>query len=416
MAVKKDFLRKLFLNNRFVLAFSIVVAFLFWLVITITENPIRDTTFSNITISVTAEGTAAGELGLDLISMSSSTATVKVSGPSYILAGLTASDISVSAPLDDVTEAGSYDITLSAASAKGGVSVVGVTPSKVSAVFDYTDTKQFTVEVEAVGAVAVSGLVADTPTVSNNSDSVLAITGPRSELQKIARVLVTAEVNETLSSTQSFDAGIKLFDADGNELDKSVYTIPVDSVKITVPILKQKTVPLEVAFSNTPAAYSAEKISYTASVSSVNILGPASSVDGIESIALTPIDFDSISADNNSFDVSPVLPNGVKLSENIDVVTVKINTSACSEKVLTVSEFRFKGVGDGLSATAGALKNVKICGPRAAVRSITASDLYAVADISGKTAGEYTVAVRVYSKTYDTVWQVGTYNVVVTIK
>ena len=415
MTVNKDFFRKLLKNDKFVLVFSLVAAFVLWMVITINENPVRDTTFSDITISVATEGTAAGDLGLDLISISSNTASVKVSGPSYLLSSLKSNDISVTLPLSDVTEAGSYEIDLVAASANtGGVNIVGITPAKVTAVFDYTDTKEFNVEVEAVGAVAVSGLVADTPTVSSSADATLSITGPRSELAKIYRVVALANVNKTLDSTQSFDANLHLYDADGKELDKSSYSIPM--VKITVPILKQKVVELKATFSNKPEYYETNDIPHTVSTKKVSILGPATTVDDIKSISLTPIDFDNISSNSKQFEVSPILPNGVKLAENIDVVTVTINTSSFKEKVYTVKNFEFKNIENGLSPTASSIKNVRIFGPRADMDKLSSSDLYAVADLSGKTAGEYTVSVRIYSKKYNTVWQLGTYNVVVTIK
>lgn len=417
MAVKKDIFSKLFSNNKFVFVFSLVAAFVLWMTITLVENPVRDTTFSDITISVVTDGTAAGELGLDLISITSPTATVRVSGPSYVLASLEATDISVTLPLSDVTEAGKYDINLSAASTKvGGVNIVGITPSKVTAVFDYTDTKQFNVEVEAIGAVAVSGLVADTPTVSNSADATIAITGPRSELSKISRVVAVAEVNEKLSATESFSAKLHLYDEAGNELAADAYSLPVTDLKITVPILKQKVVPLKVAFSNKPDFYAKNDISYNVSATRVSVLGPATTIDDLDSISLAPIDFDSITPNNNKFDVAPMLPNGVKLSENLEVVTVNVNINGFAENTFTVNNFEFKNITNGLTCTATAIKNVKICGPRATVRNLKATDLYAVADLQGKTAGEYTVAVRVYSKSHDNIWQIGTYNVVVTIK
>ncbi len=417
MAVKKDFFAKLFSNNKFVLVFSLIAAFVFWMTITIVENPVRDTTFSNITISVVTDGTAAGELGLDLVSISSPTATVSVSGPSYVLASLEATDISVTLPLSDVTEAGKYDISLSAASSKaGGVNIVGITPSKVTAVFDYTDTKQFDIEVEAVGAVAVSGLVADTPTVSNSSDATIAITGPRSELLKISRVVAVANVNEKLSATESYSAKLHLYDEEGNELETDVYSMPLSEVKITVPILKQKVIPLKVAFSNKPDYYTKNDVSYSVSATKVSVLGPATTIDELDSISLAPIDFDSITPTNNKFDVAPMLPNGVKFAENLEVVTVTVNTGGFTERTFTVNNFEFKNITNGLTCTASAIKNVKICGPRAVVRKLNAGDLYAVADMQGKTKGEYTVAVRIYSRSYDNIWQIGTYNVVVTIK
>ncbi len=415
MMFKKDSMRNLFYNRKFVFAFSLIVAFVFWLVITINQNPERTRVFSNITVSVSTEGTAAGELGLDVISKSADTVSVKVSGPSYVIASLSSSDISVSASIAEVTEAGTYELGLTAACAESGIKVLSVSPAKVSTVFDYVDTKLYNLEVEAVGATAVSGLIVDTPSVSTSSDSTISVTGARTELEKIARVVAVADVNSQLKNTSSFDADIHLYDAEGKELDKSAYSLSVSKVKITVPILKQKEVPIKVTFSNKPKAYANKDISYTASAQKVTIMGPESSIDTIESVSLAPINFDSVSKDNNSFDVAPILPNGVKLAENIETVTVVINTSGFSEGTYNVTEFKFQGT-DGKKVTASGVRNVKICGPSSAIRKIKSSGLYAVADLTGKAAGVYTVPVRIYAEDYDNIWQVGTYEVVVTVK
>ena len=62
------------------------------------------------------------------------------------------------------------------------------------------------------------------------------------------------------------------------------------------------------------------------------------------------------------------------------------------------------------------IRNVKICGPKDDIENITAGELYAVADLSGKSAGTYTVDVIIKSDDYDKVWQVGSYSVAVNIK
>lgn len=415
MKIKKDIMRNLFYNKKFVSAFSLIAAFVFWLVITINQNPERIRTFGNIPVSISTEGTAAGELGLDVISQSSNTASVRVSGPSYVIASLSSSDISVTAPLAMVTEAGEYELVLSASCSESGIKVLGVTPSKVKAVFDYVDTKLYNLEVEAKGATAVSGLIVDTPSVSTMTDSTITITGPRTELGKIAKVVAVADVNAQLKATTTFDANIHLYDANGEKVDASNFTLSVSKVKITVPILKQKEVPVKVTFSNVPKAYNEKDISHSVSTGKVTVMGPESTIDTIKSVSLAPIDFFSISKDNNSFDVAPVLPNGVKIAENIANVTVVISTSGLSEGTYNVSNFEFKGI-DSKKVSASGVRNVKICGPSAAIKKIKSSGLYAVADLTGKTAGVYTVPVRIFAENYDNIWQVGTYEVVVTVK
>ena len=419
MPVKKNWLRKLFYNDKFVIVFSLLAAFGLWLIITVAENPIREKTYKNININIDTAGTTAEDLALYLISTNHTTANVKISAPSYVLASLNSNDITVSANLTDVTESGKKTLTLNAyCENNGDVKVLSVSPATIDAVFDYRDTKQYDIEIEAVGASAVEGLVVDTPVVSNSAEAAISITGPRTELEKISRVVAHVDVNETLEISRNFDAEILLYDADGNTLDKNAFNIPTNTVKVTVPILKRKTVPVVVTFSNAPEYYHSRPISHTASISEITILGPESTMADIESVSLSPIDFDLITVDNKNFQLAPILPNGVKISGNITTVDVAINisNSGFGTTVLDVNNFEFKNITDGLKASAPAIEDVKICGPRNVVRGLSASDLYAVADLTGKTSGEYTVAVRVFSKKNNNIWQVGKYNVVVTIK
>lgn len=419
MPVKKNWLHRLFYNDKFVVVFSLLAAFGLWLMITVAENPVREKNFKNLSISIDTAGTTAEDLALHLISTNHTTANVKISAPSYVLASLDPNDITVSANLTDVTESGKKTLTLSAVcESSSEVKVLSISPATVDAVFDYRDTKQYEIEIEALGASAVSGLVVDTPVVSNSAEASISITGPRAELEKISRVVAQVDVNAVLETSRNFDAEIFLYDAEGKTLDKTAFNIPTNTVKVTVPILKQKTVPLVVTFSNVPEYYSERPISNTASVSQITILGPESTMADIDSISLSPIDFDLISVDNTKFQVSPILPNGVKISGNLTTVTVDINisNSGFSTSVFDVNNFEFKNIADGYKVTAPAVNDVKICGPRNIVRNLKSADLYAVADLSGKTTGEYTVTVRIYSKKNNNIWQVGKYNVVVTIK
>ncbi len=421
MAERKPFsIRKLLYNKKITLPFSIAVAFIFWLVISIDQNPVREQTISDVTVNINTEGSAVEELGLGIVEGGyGQRVNVRVSGPSYIVSSVSASDILVTASLSEVTDAGSYDLTLTATpnSQKTGYSILSVTPAVLSVTFDYIDTKEFTITPQAVGAGAVSGLVAETSVISDSDNATITVRGPRSEMDKISSVVAVAEVNRTLAQTESFDATIMLLDSDGNELDKSHFTLSSETLKITVPISRQKEVALVATFTNTPGAYTQTPISYELSQDTVTIIGPPATVDTLTQIELAPIDFDNISADNTTFDMAPVLPDGVKIVDNIEFVTVTVNTPSYRERTFTVTNIRYQNVGEGLTAQSSrSIRNVKIYGPTSVMRNLSADDLYAEVDLSGKTAGEYTVSARIKSDQYDNIWQVGTYNVIITLQ
>jgi len=410
-------LSDLFYNKKFILPFSIIFAFVFWLVITVDQTPIRESTIS-LTVNVAVEGTIVGDMGMDAVSGGiGQRVDVRVSGPSYILSELKESDIYVSPSLSDVNQPGEYVLKLTPmrASSKAGYEFLSVTPSSLTVRFDYVDTKDFLITPNVKGAVASEGLIAEAAAISNSGENTISIKGPRTEMSKISSVVASAQVNKTLSKTESFDADILLLDEQGRELDKSIFTLSFDKVKVSVPISKKKTVPLKATFVNAPLTIGKD-ISYSISHDSVSVIGPPETIDSLNVIELSPVDFNNVTVGKTSFDMAPVLPDGVRILDNIEAVTVSFNLRGYTERTFTVSSYNCVNNESGLVGNVSeAIKNVKICGPSSVMRSLDNASFRAQIDLSGKSAGEYTVPVKIYCAKSNAVWQVGTYTAVVVV-
>ncbi len=411
------FFGRLFGSRKFTIPFSIFVAVVFWLVITLVQNPERTVTISGLPVSVVTEGTMVEELGLDVVGNTDSVVSVRITGPTYVVSGLSAADISVSANLSEVNAAGTYDIPLVASrvGTKTGYTVTGVTPETLTLTFDYINEAEFPVEAVANGASAVEGLIVDTPVVTNSEDASVTVRGPRSYIERIAAVRAVADVNATLSKTTSYDARIVLIDENGEEMDLSLFTLSSGTVKISVPIYKQKKVKIVPQFVNTPAGFASESIPYTIDEAEVSVKGTPETIDALSEVKTAPIDFYTLSAGNNTFTVALALPNGVKLAENINAVTVRVNLSGYRERTFTVTECRgINGGGLGISRFTP-IRNVRVMGPSAVMGRLTAANLYAEVDLTGKAAGQYTITVTIKCATSDRVWQIGTYTTVVVL-
>lgn len=416
---KKSLFSRLFYNNKFLVVFSILASFVCWLVISLEQNPTRSRTFTDVTVNLSTENSVASDLGLDIVSGGiGEKVNVTVTGPNYIVSSMDAGDFIVSASLSDVLAAGKYELklTASANSEKTGYTFASITPSTISVSFDYIDTKEFLVTAEAEGATAVEGLVVDSPVVSEGEFKSISIKGPRAELEKINSVVAYALVNRELSATETFDASIKLYDESGNQMDLSDFTLSTNEVKISVPICKKAVLPVTASFHNAPDKFN-DAISYSMSNKTVTVLGPEDTINDLKTVTLAPIDVSKLSSKNFSFDVALVLPDGVKTVENIEFVTVKFDASKISERTVTVSEIKFSNLTSGLKASASAtIPNVKICGKTATVRNLKNADFYAIIDLNGKVAGEYTVPAKIFCTKSNEVWQVGEYSVIVTVK
>lgn len=430
----KKSIKGLLNNNNFLILISLIAAIIFWLVLTVNESDSQNT-ISGIDVSIPIENTVVGDMGLDVIGNKEGyKASVTVKGPAYVVGALTSDDIAVTASISNVTTAGNYQLELRATKQAGNVNnefeIASISPSNIVVSFDFIDTKVFTVNAQAIGASAVEGLVAENPVVSDSNSAALTFKGSRSNIEKIAKVVAVAEVNEVLDKTKSYTAFLKAYDSEEKELSLANYTITtadgltVEGVEISVPISKTKTVPVKAQFVNAPKAYQNKAIPHVLSETKLDIIGPPETIESITEISLGEIDFDQISEDNQVFKVPVVLPEGVKSTDNIETVTVTINgLDNFVVRTFTVSNLKASfenGVSNESSVSSASLsrsiKNVKIYGPKSVLDKLTSDDLYAYINIGGLKAGEHTVSARIKSSTSDEIWQVGTYTATINVK
>lgn len=427
-------LRKLFSNKKFNVILSLLLSFIIWLVVMINQNPVRSQTFTDVTASISVENTVLNDLGLGIVSdVSSQKFSVTISGPNYIVSAVKPEDFLLTASVTDISSAGTYTLNIVGArnSSKSGYTFASITPSTIDVMFDYIDTKEFTVVPKIVGVKASDGLVADTPVIASNDNSTITIKGPRSIMDTITSVGAVATINQTLGVTTSYDADIviygendkiiyrygadqRIYDADNNPIESTPLTLGFTTAKVTQPIMKKATLKVKSVFSNLPEGITADSISRTVDHTSVSVIGTPDVIDKLSEISLSAIDIRNVSTTSNSFEVSAVLPDGVKLIDNIEFFTVTVDTSKYIEKTFNVNELKFTGLSSSVSVKSSAkIKNVKLCGPASVINAITAEELYASIDLSDKTAGEYTVDAVIKSKSHNQFWQVGTYSTTV---
>lgn len=413
-------LKKLLYNKRFTIPLSLIAAFTLWLVIMINQNPVVDRTFTDIPININLKNTFVSENGMEIIGdISSQKFTVTIKGPSYVVSALKSGDFYVYASAAAINAPGEYQLEVSGGknTAVSDYEFISISPATVNLSFDYVDTKEFTVKARAEGASATEGLIAETAVVSGTESDTITIKGPRTVINEIATVEAYAAVNKTLSESTTYDAVIRLYDEEGKEVDMTNLTLSESAVKVTVPISKSVTVPVVADFTNLPDGFSKSSIGYSVDHQTVTVIGKPDAIDKIKQVTLSAIDITSVSVSSNSFDVSPKLPEGVRLLDSIEHFTVTVDTSGYAEKTFTVSSVRFKGLSAGLNATSDAvIRNVKICGPKDVIAKLKDNMLYALVDLSDKAAGEHTVFVSVKSDSYNNIWQVGAYSTTVKIR
>lgn len=397
-------------NKKVVMTISIILSVLFWGIINISESPTTARDILNVPVTISLEGTFAADQGFDVVSGGADrTVTVTVSGPRYIVADLTAEDIIVSASTDHINAAGEFDLNLEASrgSRKIGYSITGISPATIKVYVDATDTKTFEVQTKAVGASAPEGLFCDMPKASSDKYKQITVKGPKTQVEKIAKVEAVAQVNAVLKESTPFEAEVKLYDADGNEMDKSMFTMDYTTVNITVPVYKSRELEIKPVFKNAPDSLKVGGIDCKLSVGSVTVKGRPEAIDALEYIPLSAIDLKAVSENNKVFNCQIDLPDGIYLGQEITSVEVQIDEKI-KRKTFKLSRVNPQNLAAGLrvDVTDRLPKEIVICGLGDAVDKIGDSDISAVIDLAGYVAGGHNVPMEIVISGRKDVWAV----------
>ena len=412
--------RKLLFDKRFTVTISIIAAFMIWMVITIQQKPIIQRPFTDLTVNINLENTFVAENGMSIIGdISEQKFTVTVTGRTNVVSSLTANDIGLYASAGEVDAPGTYSLKVSPTSSvvAAEYEITNISPPAIDVSFDYIDTEEFVLTASAEGVTAADGLIAESGVVGGMESDTVSITGPRTVISQIATVSAVAKVNKTLNATETFDADVVILDADGKEIDQKYLTISTTKVKVTVPISKKKTVPVKVSFTNAPSGFSGSSLPVSFNYDKVTVIGTPDTVDKTTQVTLAPIDISTLSAGTKTYDLALKLPEGVRLLDTIETISVTVNAANYSEKTLDISSVKYTGLSSGLSTgSLSKIKNVKICGPRNVIRNITSENITAEVDLTDKKAGQHTVTVKFKLKDCNNVWVIGEYTTTVTIK
>ncbi len=414
------FFRKILYNKKITIPFSIIMAFLLWLGITMSSQTSMERTFSVTGVSVNIESTAAGENGMSVINdITNQSFSVKVKGTSNAVSKLKSEDISLYVNAAEVDSPGEAELKVFASdNSSASYDVVEINPSKIKVNFDYIDTKEFEIVPVTDGiTVNEAGLVKGTEGIGGLESNIVEITGPRSTVSKISTVKALVEETKVIKSTETFDAKIILYDSDNREILSDKLSFNIGDVKVTIPVYKQKTVPVKADFSNLPDGFDAGSIEYKIDHATVLIEGLPEAVENVEEITLNPIDLRTVSVSSHVFEVQPNLPEGIRIFDAIEKFVVNIDMDDYDEKTIIVSKMKYEGLSKDLKVNdVNKISEVNICAPKNVLNKINSKNAYAKIILTDKKAGKYTVNVIISFKNYNTAWAVGSYKTTLTIK
>ncbi|MDD6275339.1 MAG: hypothetical protein PUB20_00720 [Clostridia bacterium] len=432
MKKHKFSLRRLFSNNKFLIAFSIVVAIIFWIVVALEYAPIVENEIKDVPVKIEMENSVPDKLGLQVFSQTEYTVDISVKGNRYVVGGnlLTANDFEVVAQTAYVNAAGNHTLKLKVTpkEADADFEILGMSSEYIEVYFDKYEEKEF--EVIPRINTDLENLTAD-DCIFNKDDIILndrtvTLSGAKTQIDSIKAVYADIKVDKTLDESLTYDAPINIFaDDSGTNYVKingeENYTIPV-----TLPVYKVVNLPTSVAFKNAPADYVNNPIGYTCSPSSVKAAVLMNGGDMPETIEIGTIDFSDISTDNYEFTFDTNIEN-VKILDSTTQFTVRVNVANLTQKVLTLKQENVTVTGvkdaDSVTLTSSSPWAVTVVGPKSDLDALTDNSVSAqinAAEIDLKSvdlkSGSHKVTMTVYLKNSTSCWAAGTYYATLTVK
>ncbi len=401
---------KLFYNDKFVMLFSVILAFIIWVSLPGNSEETKYAAIKDIPISVPELGNE-----LKVFYMDKTKASVRVSGNALILSNLTKDDIEVTLGDDftDIESATEDKFKLSAKKASLANDYVIQTntldPEEVTVFVDREDQIDVPIIAETDAAVGEDYHMG---TVTLGQKTV-TVKGAQSILQTIAGAKAVYKFNQELTDTQNVEASLEFYDENNEKINSLYFSrkyIEADflTVNIKIPVMKVKKLSVVPKFINVPETFNTDSSIYKISPQTIEIAVPDDETMDIESVSTKEIDLSRIGPDTTDITAELVIPSGVKVINDQSNVTISFNSDDMSAKNFTVKNIKAINVPDGCYANIHSKSvNVTMVGENSQLESMKESDLTAVIDVSGLTAGGGSVtknAQIVINSTKDECW------------
>ena len=304
-------------NNSKIKIISLLSAMVLWMYVMAIVDPEETKLFENIPVTITNKN-ELNERDLVIYPEQDLTTNIYVTGKLSNLKKVTKDDINVYGQINNPLE-GNNEIYLKVSTSqrvnydfKNPVMIV--TLEKI-----ISEDKSIKVDITGSGKNNVDNIM-----LQDNIDKV-SVSGPRSLVNKVKRVVGTVKVNGELND---FSQSIKLEPVDANGKVVEGIELEKDSVNVNITLLTQKTVPITLKLSDN----SESGVNYTMSQNTVTIKGKKDIVDSINNIETQPVKLSEI-LPGTSKDIYLQVPSGITIETKY--ITINKNSEENTVEVYT---------------------------------------------------------------------------------
>lgn len=404
---------KAFLDSKyFTMLLSFMLAVSIWLVVVTFFSTDARVTIKSVPVDMDYNASYLN-LELEIIEQNIETVDVTVVGSRDVVGTLTKDDIIVYPNISNVKMAGKYDLSLNAVK-KSGIKeyqIESLSAYQVSVRFDHLTEKTFKIETDISGLTIPQDLMVDKITITPDT---VTVKGPENTVNKITRVVAAAPQQE-LTQTAVLPATILLYDENDVQLDATHISYDVEEFNITVPVLKEITVPVVVDYTNVPEGFDVSTLEVALSQQEITLAVPSRSADNINQFVVGYIDLGTLDTEKPYvFDVS--LPAGYKNVKEVEQISATVLAEELASKSVSVDEIKIINAGEQkVEMLTEVINHVEIVGEKDVVEKLSADNVIAQLDMTqvALAQGQQTVEVNMIIPSTDKAFVRGTYYVTI---
>lgn len=378
---------------------AIAISIALWFYVAAVENNTDSITIKGVPITFVNEEVLE-ESGMMISAGRGQKATLELSGPMTDLANLNREKEKISLTVDvgKITSPGeqtmAFDVELPSSYASR-VTVQDWNPRNITFTVSRNIKKEIEIEGKFTGKLAEDYMRDDFVIRPGK----ITISGIESEVNRVSHALVTVGGEEELTTTFQGEMGFELIDFQGNVLSDVDVVCSVETVSVTLPVIKTADVPLSVKWITGGGVTDVKKyVDYTITPSAITVSGAEADLEPLKEILLGEINLAAvIGRQTFEFDI-PLAPELNNLSGTTKAV-VEVRIYGLSNKIMEVDNIQLENVPEGFTAeSVTKTLQVLVRGSEEDLDLILPINLRVVADLSkvDPVAGRYTVPVKVY--------------------
>lgn len=390
-------MKKIITTNLSLKILSVVVAFLFWLVIVNLTDPTIKKTFYDIPVEIINENVITSANQVYEVT-EGETVDVSVKGKRSFVEKLSKSDFTASADMSSLSKVNAVAIQVelkqSAASFATGSYELDCGNAMLKVKLEKRVTKKFKVEVSYTGDLSESYVLGDMVAKPN----IVEVSCGESKFKKIDHVGVVVKLN---GQSDNFEATYSplLYDSDGEIMDDTNVSFSNDTILVVTKVLASKKVKINVTTEGTPAkGYRVVQTDYKPET--VWICGSSDALEKAPSTIDIKLNVDKARHDvQKDVLLSSYLSDGVSVVGDVSSIAVRcqIEKNGVRTYTFALSDIAVKNLPKNCSMTFAADSEkyqIVLRGKEADLKKVTISALGAYIDLQGCDVGSHNMYVQ----------------------